>query len=79
MTAGKSLVVHLDESASELLARAAARAGVSVQVHAADVIRAAMQEDEAIILAVQALELYGQAFGLDQKGNVRKIAMLRTR
>ncbi|HUZ22370.1 MAG TPA: toxin-antitoxin system HicB family antitoxin [Streptosporangiaceae bacterium] len=75
----KSFLLHLDSSAHERLAVAAARAGVSMQVYVQDAIDSAAQEDEALGLAAQALAGYGEAFGLDPAGNARKVAELRSR
>jgi predicted DNA-binding protein len=75
----KSFLLKLDDEAHHRLAAAAARAGVSMQVYARDAIDAAVQEDQILALAADALTSYGQAFGLDPAGNSRKIAELRSR
>jgi hypothetical protein len=75
----KSFLLHLDGSEHDQLVLAAAAAGVSMQVYARDAILDAAQEDQAVILAAQALQDFGPAFGLDPGGNGRKIAELRSR
>ncbi|MGH3274244.1 MAG: hypothetical protein ACRDNZ_07945 [Streptosporangiaceae bacterium] len=74
-----SFQVHLESGAHDRLAAAAGRAGVSMQVYTREAIEAAVQEDDVLAMAAQALDGYGEAFGLDPAGNARKVAELRSR
>lgn len=61
------------------LSAAATAAGMSEEAFARDAVTAGAQEGEALDLAPQVLENYGQGFGLDASGNRRKIAAMRAR
>lgn len=77
MAETKGFQVKLSALSHERLATAADRHGVSMQAYAQDAIEAALLQDEALALAADCLEIYGEAFGLDAAGNAAKVAELR--
>jgi hypothetical protein len=73
------IVLRLSMADRARLSAAASAAGMSEEAFARDAVTAAAQEGEAVDLAAQVLENYGQGFGLDASGNSRKIAAMRAR
>lgn len=47
--------------------------------YARDAIFMALQEDEALGVLAEVLELYGEAFGLDPAANAARVARIRSR
>jgi predicted DNA-binding protein len=77
MAETKGFQVKLSGETHERLTAAADRHGVSMQVYAQQAIDSTLLMDEALILAAECLETYGEAFGLDPEGNAAKVAELR--
>lgn len=62
-------MLHLDRGEHAQLAAAAASAGVGRLDYARDAIFMAVQEDQALGVLAEALQRYGEAFGLDPPAN----------
>ena len=77
MAETKGFQVKLSPDSHDRLTAAADRRGVSMQVYAQQAIDSALLMDEALALAADCLEIYGEAFGLDPEGNAAKVAELR--
>ena len=73
----KELVLYLDRGEHAQLA--AASAGVGVLDYARDAIFVAVQEDQVLGVLAEALERYGEAFGLDPTANAARVARIRSR